>query len=61
MTNQPETGTCPACGRTGLRIRKNHTVWNHGNGITSRNHPRYGQNCPGAGRPPAPATEAPRA
>ncbi|MFI0900506.1 hypothetical protein [Streptomyces sp. NPDC020983] len=52
MTNAPATGTCPVCHRDGLRIRKNGTIWNHGNGITARSHPRYGQNCRGAGQKP---------
>lgn len=48
----PATGRCPVCHRDGLRIRKNGTIWNHGNGVTSLGDPRHGQNCPGAGQNP---------
>lgn len=48
----PATGRCPVCHREGLRLRKNGTVWNHGNKISSLNDPRYGQNCAGAGQNP---------
>lgn len=48
-------GTCPECGRD-YKLRKNRTLWHHGNGVTSLNSGQWGQACRGAGKPPIQAT-----
>jgi len=43
---------CQVCKRRNFRIRKNGTVWNHGNKVPVGQF-GWGQNCNGAGLPPA--------
>lgn len=52
----PPTGTCPVCNRPGLRLRKNGTIWNHGNNAPWGSG-QYRQNCGGAGELPKETTK----
>lgn len=44
--NRP-TGTCPTCGREGLRLTKSGAVWNHRNPTRDVTSGSYGLNCRG--------------
>jgi hypothetical protein len=50
MTTPPPTGTCPTCGRTGLRLTKSGAVWNHRDPRSRMANGACGLNCRG-GKP----------
>ncbi|WP_282203942.1 hypothetical protein [Kitasatospora fiedleri] len=52
----PATGTCPTCGREGLRLTRAGRVWTHSHPTRDTISGSYGLNCHG-GKPTATTTE----